>query len=125
MTDISCDCSIDLDRVERPSVCHVEWRKARRKHWCCECTEEIKVGERHEYATGIWDGNWDSHRTCATCVAIRERYCPHGYIYGGLAETIKDCLGFDYRVAPEFDDEEAAEQRLQRELYWARARRSA
>jgi len=117
MSDISCDCSVDCSDYESPSVCHTEWRKARKEHTCEECGEPIKVGERHEYVCGLWDGRWDRHRTCAPCVAIRARYCPHGFIYGELAQQIEECLGFDYREVPELDEEEAAEADRQK---WAR-----
>ncbi|MFA5053175.1 MAG: hypothetical protein WC565_03915 [Parcubacteria group bacterium] len=96
---ISCDCS--TDDGERPSICRIEWRKARKPHKCCECGDTIAKGQRYEHVSGLWDGNWDRHDTCATCVAIRERYCPHGWIYGSLAEQIEECLDFDYREVPD------------------------
>ena len=116
MSDISCDCSVDTGGI-CPSVHQKEWRRARKQHTCGECGDPISVGERHEYVSGLWDGRWDSHRTCAPCVAVRMRYCAHGFIYGGLAEQIEECLGFDYREVPERDEEEAEEAERQK---WAR-----
>jgi len=112
MADISCDCSCtDGDPA---SVYRTQWRKARKEHLCCECDDPIKVGDKHEYVTACWDGTWDDHRTCKTCVAIRERYCPHGWLFGQLAEIIEECLGFDYREVPEMDEEEAEEAERQK-----------
>ncbi len=100
---ITCDCSCDVDCP--PSVATTTWRKARKQHTCCECGDPIKPGDRYEYVSGCWDGRWDDHHTCKTCVAIRERYCPHGWCYGELAQQIEECLGFDYRRVPEGGDE--------------------
>lgn len=102
---ISCDCSV-VDG-DRPAVATTKVRKARKKHKCCECSSEIQAGSRYEYTSGCWDGSWDEFHTCLTCVAIRGRYCPNGWIYGGLVDAISDCLGFDYREVPKTceDDE--------------------
>jgi len=98
---ISCDCS--THDGDRPSICRVEWRKARKPHKCCECGDTITKGQRYEHVSGLWDGYWDRYDTCAICVAIRERYCPNGWIYGELATQIDECLDFDYREVPEDD----------------------
>ena len=106
MSDISCDCSVDVDCEGRAWCSVVKIRKSRKTHKCEECGDPIVPGQRYEYASGIWDGRPDSHRTCLTCVAIRDRYCPGGYYYGELAQQIEDCLGFDYREVPVGDEEE-------------------
>ncbi len=98
MTVISCDCSVEHE--DGMGFFSDTWRTARKEHVCCECGEPIRKGERHQYSSGVWDGAWGSFRTCRTCVAIRERYCPHGWVYGDLAEQIYDCIEFDYRVVP-------------------------
>jgi hypothetical protein len=96
---INCDCSCDEGESVR---CHSDViRKARKEHECCECGESIRPGQKYEDATGI-DGEGESYqfRTCLTCKAIREHYCPHGWMWTCLAETIQECLGFDYRTLP-------------------------
>ena len=103
---ISCDCSVDLASYDAPSCYLTTLRKARKSHKCCECGGEIVRGQRYEYVSGVWDGDPDSHKTCLTCVEIREHYCPDGFIHEGLAEQIYDCLGFDYRYVPEDDEDE-------------------
>jgi hypothetical protein len=114
MSNISCNCSVDLggsgDRCGT-----FETRRARKEHRCCECGETICIGQKHEHYSGIdADGNPCRYRTCLPCAAIRERYCPDGWMWGFLAETIYDCLGFDYREVPpeddwdEIDEEDAA-----------------
>ncbi len=99
---IDCDCSVDVDEPVR----FVEHRivRARKQHECCECQEPIKVGERHHVESGVgYDGDHYRYRTCVTCMRIREHYCGGGWIWGGLADQLYDCIGFDYRTVPEGD----------------------
>ena len=94
-----CDCSIDAGDFEQAEFCYARWRTARKQHSCCECFDPILPGQIYEETSGRWDGTLSRHKTCHTCVIIREHYCPHGWLYGELAQTIFDCLGFDYRTA--------------------------
>jgi hypothetical protein len=105
---ISCDCSVDVDE---PCRVWVEIRrKARKEHKCVECREAIRAGQHYVEETGIdAERSPFRYRTCAPCYAIRERYCPGGFIWGDLADTIWDCLGFDYRKVPGADCEDDAE----------------
>jgi len=98
---IECDCSVDSSEYEAARCFATAIRKARKRYSCCECHETIEPGKRYEHVTGIdCDGDAFGFRTCLPCAAIRKRYCPHGYIWGDLAETIKPCIGFDYRLPP-------------------------
>ena len=94
-----CDCSTDFG--DAPSCSVVKTRRARKEHKCCECHGLILPGSRYEYTSGIWDGDPMDFKTCLTCVAIREQYCPRSWVYGMLAESIHECLGFDYRKVEE------------------------
>lgn len=94
---MQCDCSVDVDG-DTAVMFRVKQVKARKQHACCECGDVIEVGESHEMVTGLWDGSWDTYRTCAYCERIRSAYCPGGYYYGELAEQIYECLEFDYRT---------------------------
>lgn len=100
---IECDCSCDIDESNR---CEIEvWRKARKSHICCECGDEIVPGVRYQVGSGVnAEGEPFRFKTCATCVAIRERYCSGGWYWGGLAEQIEPCIGCDYRELPSPDD---------------------
>jgi len=98
---ITCDCSVfdyDYDTMDFSETKIV---KARKAHKCCECREEIKPGEQYEHAKGVYDGSWSSWKTCITCTRIRRDYCPNGWLYEGLEETIYECLGFWYTEVPE------------------------
>ncbi|MCJ7796358.1 MAG: hypothetical protein MUQ56_06270 [Thermoleophilia bacterium] len=103
----SCCCSVDVDN-DAPAFSRITDRRARKPHVCCECHEEIAVGDIYEDASGLWDGDFSRYKTCAICVLIREDLCPCGYYYGDLRETIMKCLGFDYVGDPSEWPEEAA-----------------
>ena len=91
----TCDCS--YDGYEEPELYDERFPIAKKKHMCCECGGNIKPGQKYHRATGKWDGDFRSFKTCLPCNSIREHYCPHGYVLGGLAEQISNCLEFDYR----------------------------
>ena len=103
MDDFACDCSVSPYDHDGPTVCTTRTRRARKPHRCCECGEEIRPGEQYEAVRGLWEGYWDSYATCLTCVRIRRDYCPCGWIYGGLRETLMECIGLDYLEIPEVD----------------------
>jgi len=86
----SCCCTYDY---HGPEVCRTEIRRAAKEHRCCECGATIKVGERHQYVTGKWDGFWDAYRTCMPCKAVRDDRMSCGWAYGRLWEDLRECLG--------------------------------
>ncbi len=91
----ACDCSSDHDYY--PDFFVEEWPVAKKEHKCCECGEAIKPGQKYHKVAGKWEGDFSTYKTCMPCHNIREHYCPHGYVFGELAEQISNCLEFDYR----------------------------
>ena len=83
---VSCD-------GDAPTSYRVETREAGRDRVCCECSGRIATGQQHEFATGLWDGEWHTFRTCADCLPIRcevmriDSECD-GFTHGGLVEAI-------------------------------------
>ncbi|MCA3700603.1 MAG: hypothetical protein IOB84_12575 [Brevundimonas sp.] len=49
-----------------------ESRRSRTPRTCFECAAAIPPGTPHEVAAGLWDGEWDTFRTCQRCIALRE-----------------------------------------------------
>ena len=39
-------------------------RRARKHHTCCECGFVIHPGDVYEETRGLWDGRWDTYKTC-------------------------------------------------------------
>ena len=99
---LSCDCSVD--DYDPAKVCTVRIVRARKQHYCGECARTIESGEQYELVKGLWDGSWETHKTCIGCTRIRQHFCSSGWLYGALAEQIKDCIGFDYTADDEDDD---------------------
>jgi hypothetical protein len=104
MNDYACDCSVDVDGT--PQAYKVGLPKARKVHVCCECGEPIQIGQQYEKTTALWDGHWETYKTCAPCLAMRNHYCPSGWYFGFLGETIQECLGWSPYEVPDVDEEE-------------------
>jgi hypothetical protein len=81
---------------EPATIYREELRRARKQYSCGECGDPIKVGALHEVSTGLWDGKWYTHRTCARCVNVRTDYF-YRWIYGCMVEDFIEAHGFDYR----------------------------
>lgn len=106
-TMITCDCSCIAG--DGPAVSSSGFVMARKEHKCCECGGVIPSGEKYEVYSGCWDGSWGRYKTCFFCVTIRDLYCPGGYVFGELVETIRECLGFDYSTDPAMWEDEPRE----------------
>lgn len=65
---------------ESPVVYRSESRRANRQHICCECRGKIFRGETYHHFTGLWDGRWDTYKTCLVCDGLRNE----------INSTIKD-----------------------------------
>lgn len=63
---------------------------ARKEHQCCECGETIAKGVKHELVKGLWDGGWDTYRTCLMCEEIRDHFACDGWIYGQVWNDIEE-----------------------------------
>jgi len=47
-------------------------RKARLTHRCNECGGTILPGEVYEYTWSVYDGDFNTHKMCPRCVALRK-----------------------------------------------------
>ena len=104
MSDYYCDCSVDID--EAAKVYHIEKPIARKEHKCCECNEPIIKGQKYEKITALWDGHWETYKTCQPCLNMRDDYCPSGWYFGMLGEIMYDCLGWSPYEVPDTDEED-------------------
>ena len=104
MSDYYCDCSTD-DVDPRPDVYDVKVIKARKSYKCCECNEAIEVGKEYERTKGLWEGCWSTYRTCLPCVRMRNDYCPGGFIFTMLGETMEECLGWNPYEIPDMEED--------------------
>lgn len=56
---------------EPPTVSNTWAVKAQKQHRCCECDAPIAKGEIYEKVEGLWDGSWQTYKTCWPCVEVR------------------------------------------------------
>lgn len=82
-------CSVDGSETYYPYS--RTYRTARRPHLCEECGRSIQAGERYSYAAGLYDHQWNTHKSCAHCAVGQEwlgQECG-GFIHGGVWEDIE------------------------------------
>jgi hypothetical protein len=84
--DVDCSC----DDGEGPEFFNQKMQKAKKDYRCCECGKTIPASSIYQYTIGKWDGDMSTYRTCQTCVDVRARHCPNGYIFGCLVDHLID-----------------------------------
>jgi hypothetical protein len=86
--------------------CDIWWDsypRARKHYTCCECDCSIEPGDRHQRVNSLFEGNWETFRTCLVCARIRKDYCAPMM---GLRETLQEMLDVDLtRVPGEQEDD--------------------
>lgn len=82
---------------ELPQVYNRYRPVARKAHRCCECGGKIDSGEVYVRHEGLWDGRWETHKTCSDCdrisgVVIERLRCriDGGLAFGGLYEELSE-----------------------------------
>ena len=97
---IDCYCDYDPPQVYSSRVV-----KARKEYRCYECHARIRVGDKHEYAFGVYDGYAYQPRTCMHCVDIRQFvvnnipcFC---WGHGNLIDDCRDIIQAAYEQAPD------------------------
>lgn len=67
-------------------------QRARKEHLCAECGRTIASGEVYLYEAWVYEGSFDTHRTCGQCHAARRwlvEICStwqYGWVLNELAE---------------------------------------
>ncbi len=90
------DNCIWVDEGESYDHGSVAVRTARKDYVCCECGDAIPAGSKYEDFWGVYDGQWDNHRTCARCAQVAIDFF-RGRIFGQMVEYFSEDHGFDYR----------------------------
>ena len=102
---MDCSCAIDMDSYDEVIVRKQEIRKARKIHICNECRRKI-IKEEYEYQTFIFEGEYDTHKTCTDCISIRDVFFSCGYYYGNiLGDMINHIDSCDGNIKSEILDE--------------------
>jgi len=114
-----CDC---FDN--QPTFYNATTVKGRKDHRCCECLRTIAKGERHQYVSGLWDGDFSQYRTCQDCLdIIASLDCPcmaHGLLMNEVSEIDESRMTDAMRAFNDRRDANyralAAERKLKREM---------
>lgn len=96
---VSCDYD--------PATLYVSRKiKAAKPHKCSECRGVIQKNESHELVKGLWDGRWESFRTCPDCLHLRcslqaaygEGGC-NGWLHSGMIDMLEG-MACDLKWSP-------------------------
>ena len=93
---MTCQIEVDQDFGDMPDFFTRSMPTAHNEHKCGECGRVINPGEKYEYVSGKWDGDWEVYKTCADCLSIRDTlFCNYGIgrIYEDLMEEIYNTNG--------------------------------
>lgn len=61
-----------MSDCEMPTVCNHCTPRASKDHRCCECRGTIRAGETYDLIIGLWDGRWQTFKTCPECTSLRK-----------------------------------------------------
>ncbi|MDD2777568.1 MAG: hypothetical protein PHI16_01555 [Methanocellales archaeon] len=90
---MNCSCVyIDWDGDVIDINPTVKIRKARKNHICTECNREILTGEKYEYVSGKWGGDFMTFRTCLICREIRTTFFCQSWSYGDILNDLREHL---------------------------------
>lgn len=85
-----CACVYTSYDGDTSDVTTTTKRVARKPHTCCECRQTIQRGQTYEHTSGLWDGDWQTYKTCLPCVEIRHALMCEGWNYQNLWEDIRE-----------------------------------
>lgn len=54
-----------------PAIYREKWVRGRKDYRCYECHNPIPRGRHHQVASGLWEDEWRTFRTCWTCLDLR------------------------------------------------------
>lgn len=88
------ECYCDFE--EGPEIYRADRIIARITHRCDECHTLILPGDRYENVAGKWEGRFETFKTCAHCLSVRDAmwsrlpcFC---FSHGGLSESVQEWL---------------------------------
>lgn len=95
---MECSCTINCSFSEREfeywELFNKGFYKSSKIRDCAECGRSMEPEEPHDFIFEINEnGDWFKHRTCRSCVEIRDTFYEDYYYYYGMAwETLKDSI---------------------------------
>jgi len=92
---MGCECHYD---GPMPSFYEQTRRKCRKPAMCCECGQTINKGDVYVYVVGVWEGDFDTFKTCELCWDLRKRCDFQCVVLGGIAEDVSQRLDTDIEI---------------------------
>ncbi len=89
---MDCACDVYVESDCGPSFYSDFNYTARKTHKCCECRREILPGEKYNYCSGMWDGDFHVYKTCPDCVSIRNEFFKNGWTFGDIIYDLSEHL---------------------------------
>jgi hypothetical protein len=87
---MDCAC-VYVDTSESgPTLFEEKIVTARKPHKCGECRRSIEMGEEYEHTKGLWEGRFETHKTCSECRAIRSAFFCNGWFYGQVIHDLRE-----------------------------------
>ncbi len=84
------------DYGDAPSVYCATTHKARVRHSCYECGKSIIPGEKYERAAMLYEGMWDTNKTCVRCLDVRQYIMDHApcfcWMHGSMLDDAKKVI---------------------------------
>ncbi len=66
------------DTNDSPKIFNETNPTAIKHHICCECGSTIDPGEKYWRVTGLWDGGFETFKTCVICENIKSEAYAEG-----------------------------------------------
>lgn len=89
---MSCACVYVGDDHDMCTLHRSKMVTARKTHKCYECNHTIWPGQKYEYVVAVWDGIFQTVKTCPDCLSIKAAMFCDGWVYGGMHEYLQEYL---------------------------------
>lgn len=88
---MECSCQINVGVDDECEMLSAKWTRSRSLHKCGECGLKIKPGAEYLRERTIYDGHFNTYKTCVDCLSIRQNLCGD-WIYTAVRETVSDAI---------------------------------
>lgn len=108
--DFECACDLGVD--ETSEMIEEKTIKARKEHKCGECGATIKTGEEYYSEKSVYEGRFDTYKTCLPCKEVRDKYLTRGWFWEQIWSDLRECLCGDIPLQDFEKFSPAAQQKI-------------
>jgi hypothetical protein len=88
---MDCSCSFSADVDGFCEMLDYRWVTARKPHDCHECGRKVVNGERYYREKTVYDGDIETHKTCADCKSIRDNLVAD-FFWGEVLDLVLESI---------------------------------